>query len=434
MRAGHGIDPDGALRSAASHRLPTTADENHEMHIADLRSLRLRARLTDRAGGWAALHRPAVRAHAQAFLLDVVVPFATTRLVLGIVAIIATAALPLSPWIPASFIRPGVLPVLDAFSRWDGLRYVEIAQNGYSGSDPTSVAFFPLYPLLMRAGATLTGSVTAQTLEVWGLVISNLSLLIAAGLLVALARLDFDAAVASRAAWFLLIFPTSFFLSSIYAESLFLALSVGSLLAARRERWVLAGALGGLAALSRPFGFVIALPLAIEAFLQWRRSAGAWLRLAGVLAAPAALAGYCAWLWSERGDPLVFLHVEKYWHRTLVWPWRTFVEFFSKPITVNAGLHSGVDLGFALFTIAGALAAWRLLRPSYAAYVTALTVIPLSSGSLGSIGRFDVVFFPLILVLAALARRPQVDRALTVLGLGLGGLFMALFARWYWVA
>ena len=174
------------------------------------------------------------RALSMVFLRDVSFPFVLTRALLAIVAVISTAALPLSPWIPSSWVRPGVLPVLDAFSHWDGLRYVDIALSGYGTADPTTVAFFPLYPLLMRAGAMLTGSVTLQSLEIWGIVISNLCLLIAAGLLVALCRMEFGKAVASRAAWYLLIFPTSLFLSAIYAESLFLALSLGSVLAARR--------------------------------------------------------------------------------------------------------------------------------------------------------------------------------------------------------
>ena len=72
--------------------------------------------------------------------------------------------------------------------------------------------------------------------------------------------------------------------------------------------------------------------------------------------------------------------------------------------------------------------------PSYAAFLTVLVLVPLSSGSLTSLGRFDLVFFPVVLVLAKLGRRPGFDRAYTVVGLGLGAVFMALFAQWYWVS
>ncbi len=403
------------------------------MQIAGDTDLGLRARRAERAR-WNGVDRARARAAWLVFVRDVFFPFVVTRLLLGIVAIIATAALPLSPWIPASWLRPGLLPVLDAFSRWDGLHYVDIAQSGYGATDPTNVAFFPLYPLLMRGGATLTGSVTVQSLELWGIVISNACLLIAASLLVALCRMEFGHRVASRAAWYLLIFPTSFFLSAIYAESLFLALSIGSVLAARRGHWLLAGLLGGCAALTRPFGFVVAVPLAVEAALQWRSGQRTWRPAAGILAVPTAFAGYLVFLWYQRGDALAFLHVENGWGRSLTLTWETFTRFFAQPITVNTGLHSAVDLGFAVATIALAVAAWKLLRPSYALYLSVLVLIPLSSGSLGSLGRFDVVFFPLILVLARLGRRPALDRAINVVGIGLGGLLMALFAQWYWVA
>ena len=44
---------------------------------------------------------------------------------------------------------------------------------------------------------------------------------------------------------FLLIFPTAYFLHIGYTESLFLALVLGSFLAARTDRWWLAGLSAG---------------------------------------------------------------------------------------------------------------------------------------------------------------------------------------------
>ena len=80
-----------------------------------------------------------------------------------------------------------------------------------------------------------------------------------------------------RAAWFLLIFPTAYFLHIGYTEALFMALVLGSFLAARTERWWLAGLLGGLAALTRVNGLVLMPALPAEALTQWftiRRGSG----------------------------------------------------------------------------------------------------------------------------------------------------------------
>jgi Gpi18-like mannosyltransferase len=377
---------------------------------------------------------PRARAAILDFLRDVAYPFALTRLVLVAVAMLASAALPISPWVPRDWARPVIAPALDAFARWDGLHYVGIAANGYSAADPESAAFFPLYPLAMRAVAALFGGPTPQVLEVAGILISNACLLAAAVLLISLARLDFGRDVATRATWCLFVFPASFFLSAIYAESLFLALSLGSMLAARRERWLLAGLLAGGAALTRPFGFVIAVPLAVEALVQWRAGGRPWRAVLGLAAIPLAVGAHISFLAGQYGDPLIFLHVEQEWHRHLMAPWDTFRLFLEQPITVNTGQHSAVDLVVALLTIAVALGAWRLLRPSYALYLSVLVLIPLSSGSLGSLLRFDAAFFPVMLVLALVGRRAALERGITAVGMGFGAVLMALFAQWYWVA
>ena len=84
-----------------------------------------------------------------------------------------------------------------------------------------------------------------------------------------LVRHDETPDVALRSAWFLLIFPTAYFLHIGYTEALFMALVLGSFLAARTERWWLAGVIGGLAALTRINGLVLLLALPVEAATQW---------------------------------------------------------------------------------------------------------------------------------------------------------------------
>ena len=65
---------------------------------------------------------------------------------------------------------------------------------------------------------------------------------------------------ARRTVVLIAFFPAAVFFSAAYTESLFLALSVGVLLAARRERWALAGALGALAAATRSMGVLLIVP------------------------------------------------------------------------------------------------------------------------------------------------------------------------------
>ena len=88
-------------------------------------------------------------------------------------------------------------------------------------------------------------------------------------------------------------------------------------------------------------------------------------------------------------------------------------------LTLSSGLHSLTDLAFTVLGIGVAVLAWRWLRPSYALYMTALLLVPLSTGTLLSMPRFVLVMFPMYLVLAILGRRAAVHETLLVVGMGL---------------
>ena len=134
------------------------------------------------------------------------------------------------------------------------------------------------------------------------------------------------------------------------------------------------------------------------------------------------------------GDPLAFLHAESGWDRHVMAPWDTFATFFSVSPTFGDALHSIPDLLFTIAAIAITVASWRLLRRSYAVFLTALLLVPLSSGALLSMPRFCVAWFPVFLVLAVVGRRPELDRLFLVVGASLSAVFMLLFGQWYWVA
>jgi len=366
-------------------------------------------------------------------VLDVLAAFLVTRVTLVVVAALAVSAIPMSSSIPAEWLRSGLNPIFESFSRWDSLHYLDIAWGGYRTSDPSSAAFFPLFPMLVRLVGEITRFADPPGLYAMAVVVANVALFVAAVELVQLARLDFDDATASRAGWYLLVFPTSFFLSAAYGESLFLALSLGAMLACRRQAWWQAGLLGGLAALTRPFGVLIVLPLAIEAWQQ-RGERPLW-RSALVLAPiPLALLGYMAYLGLQFGDPLAFLNAQSDWDRSLMAPWDTIGRFLNGPFELNSGAHSLVDFAFMLLAVVLAVMSWKVLRRSYAVYITALVTFPLLTGSLVSFPRFVLTFFPMFLVMAVQGRRPTLDKAILIAGMGVGAMFMAMYARWYWVA
>jgi Gpi18-like mannosyltransferase len=144
--------------------------------------------------------------------------------------------------------------VLSIWERWDATHYVHLAEHGYAGAgkDRVLLAFFPLYPWLVR-----TAAVVLRDPLLAAFFVSAAASIAAALLLRTLAALDERPAVARSAVWFFAIFPTAYFLHIPYTESLFLALTLGCVLAVRSDHWMLAGLLGGCASLTRINGMLL---------------------------------------------------------------------------------------------------------------------------------------------------------------------------------
>ncbi len=363
-------------------------------------------------------------------LRDVVLPFVTTRVALSVVALIAWYAggvgVPCDPCVLSAN------PLLDAWSRWDGGAYLSIARDGYSYEPgmQSNVAFSPLYPLLMRIGGVLLPGGGDDAFLAAGIVVSNLALLAAMAYLVALVRPELGRPTAARSVLYVLVFPTSFFLSAVYAESLFLALAIASVFYARRRRWVLSGTLAALAALARPFGVLLVLPLAVE-FFAARRAAGGASR-GGALALalpPLAFLGWQAYLYRLSGDPLLTLSAHAAYRRRPAAPWDAVLELFDPARYGNPWFVLGV---LVLMTALVAVS-WRVLRPSVALYGTSLLVATSASGTLASSMRYALVLFPAFIVLALAGSRPAVHLSYLAIAALLSALFMAMFAQWYWV-
>ena len=186
------------------------------------------------------------------------------------------------------------------FTRWDGVwfgysaRYPSTFRLGSSMEQFGSAgdSLWPLLPLVMREGARLSGIQP----EIVGFAFVNLCL---AGALIALYNLmliDVGIAIARRALWCLVLFPTSFFLHAIYPEAVFLLFAALCLLASRRHHWIIAGILGLLASLTRSQGFLLIVPMAIIFFDHARLRPRKQLLAAPLLLMP--LLGPAIRLWS----------------------------------------------------------------------------------------------------------------------------------------
>ncbi len=163
-------------------------------------------------------------------------------------------------------------------ARWDSNWYLLIAHYGYhpalGGYTVSRSAFFPLYPLGMglisglgvpavAAGVLL--SIAALAAALYGL--HRLTTLELGPRAAGDARAGADTragADAARFAVYALAFaPMAFFLSAVYSEALYLALSIGLFWSAREGRWAYVGLLGALASATRSTGVVLLVPALI---------------------------------------------------------------------------------------------------------------------------------------------------------------------------
>ncbi len=372
-------------------------------------------------------------------------------------------------------------------ARWDAAWYLVIAHYGYRldlGPFTSSrTAFFPLYPLGLGAisalgvppiAAGVLLSTVALALALYG--IHRLTTLELGRTGVARCAGSADAAEAARLAVLVTAFaPMAFFFSAVYSESLYLALSVGVFLCARRGRWVWVGVLGALATATNGAGVVLLAPAAMlylygpredrgPDFLnaaRWRpryhlRRDVLWLALM-----PAGLGLYMAYLALNGGEALMPFHAQDVWGRHFAGPYlgvwgglkaavagarqllsdqRAHVYFPAAggSPTIVAG-HNLMLLAFLMAAVSIVIGVWRTLPRAYGVYVIAALALPLSypvaSQPLMSLPRFLVVLFPLSICLGAwLAAHPRARVPVLVGSGALMAFFVAQFATWHWVA
>ena len=360
------------------------------------------------------------------------------------------------------------------FARWDSVWYLAIGQGGYPAGNPARTAFFPLYPLLMRAlGVVIQSDLIA------GVIVSVVCFGVALTLLYELVATELDDERARVTVMLIAFCPMAYFYSAVYSESLYLALSVGCILCARRGRWMWASIIGALAACSRNSGIMLAVPIVLlflygprsdRAAPDFLRAGRSWRvllpryrlsrSLLWALLIPVGLAAYVLFLSLSIHDGFAPFRAQQVWYRSFAGPfggvWSGTVAawdglrqllhgpappvYFSKaggnPLTV-----AGQNLMLYAFLVLAAIAlvgAFRTLPVAYGGYCLASLAMPLSypvsPQPLASLPRYEVVLFPLFMWGSGVIVRRRIEsEAIAALAVLLG-LFTVEFATWRFVA
>ena len=369
--------------------------------------------------------------------------FLAVRLGLLILGLVAVELFPpLKPvsvpgWRAQPLPDPGWQNAFTSFERFDALWFLRIASSGYRTGDG-SAAFFPLYPLAIRAVSWVMGGHPFGA----ALLVSNAA--IACGLCVvyALTASERSIATARRTVLLVALFPTSFFFFAPYSESLFLLLAATTYWAARSRRWAAAGAAGALAALTRNVGIVLAPALVVEAFHQ--RSEGRGSVLPGLGAAVAVGIGtlaYLAYWWAKVGDWLAPIDQQANWQRTFSSPWATVVDGTRDAFRYLGNANGGywlIDWLIVVPVVGASVFALLRYRPSYSVFLWGGLLIPLSfvfaDRPLMSMPRFVLPLFPAFWALAELTERWRIpEKAVVAVGAAGLALLVVLFVNWYYI-
>lgn len=286
---------------------------------------------------------------------------------------------------------------LDYSSYWDGNWYVSIAKNGYTlnPGKESNIVFFPLYPITIIIAKTIT----TLPWKVAGSLVSIIALILASKILYKEIREQWGGSIARRSLFYMLIFPSAFFFSVIYTESLFILLTVLCFYYLRKEKWCLVGLFAALATLTKTIGIILLPIIVLGYLLKYHKIKTSILYLVLPIIALGAWMIYCQY---QFGDFLIFAHGQEAFHR----PVGRFklIELLQGSSTADKKIWIIDSLSALLaFTTGIILLVWK--KFTYGLYVILGTLIPMASGTWQSMNRYVLVLFPMFIVLAIFSKR-----------------------------
>jgi hypothetical protein len=336
----------------------------------------------------------------------------------------------------------------DGWVRLDSGWYASIADLGY-GYTPgrqSNVAFFPGYPLVVRAVSHVTGNTPLA-----GVLTTIVCGALAFGAFGRWCRDRLDPAETLTAVLCLALYPYAYYLFGVmYGDALFLLLALAAFLAFERDHLLLAGVAGAAATATRFVGLAVVVGLVVG--VLERRAVvhdaerGRWFRIdrsrlrdlrprdAGVLVSLAGIGAWCAYLWQRFGDPLAFSTVQEAWGQQAgpdTWAKR---DFFGALVHRPAELYTVglvLQLAAAVLVALSIPAVGRRFGWRYAAYVAVVVALPvIGSQDFQGTGRYMLGAFPAFALAGALlAARDRLRVVVLPVSGTLLVVFTALFAN-----
>lgn len=384
------------------------------------------------------------------FLRVVLGPFIVTRLAWILAGMFAMGNFLPNPVYLERVKRGGLftkITLLDIFARFDSGWYMSIVRDGYNfhadiSTHFSNLAFYPLYPFLVKSIGWLGIKVHVAIYLAIGLLISNLCFLAAMVILYRLARTYFGMSekAARRAILLLMVFPGSFYFSTFYTESLYLFLSLLGFWAAIEKRWWLVGLAGALVSLTRIQGLLVVglLGLIYLHSIGWRlkniRADILWFGLV-----PLAVGAHMFGLYQMTGLLFTPLAAQRPWGRGV--QDESFFVVLQKQLAAPVLDVFKIDAVLLLFFLGCGIYLlfsnrWRVTGWGWVLglYVVFMCVIPISNGMLMSVSRFLSCLFPVFLVLGEkLEQHEDLYTLAAGLMFALQVTYFAAWSNWYFI-
>ena len=342
-------------------------------------------------------------------------------------------------------------PFLSMWAKWDSQYYVDIATNGYwfRPGQQSNVAFFPLYPMTVKVFSNFFDG----NLILTGFLISNLAFFGGLIFLYLLTELELGSDSAKRAVYYLAFFPTSFFFSSVYTESMFIFLSIATMYFARKHQWMWAATFGILTAATRNLGILMWALVLWEwmraqgwAFLSmhkketwlnlWNGFKQHWFELVVISLIPLGMLVFIYFLKVNFDRPLAFIEVQAAWGRENIGPFAVLKNNITGLLNgeVNKGwLTRFWNVAFYLLFLIMVPFIWVKLGEGYAIFVLIMLFVP-SSSAIGSVIRYLLTQFPVFMLMGWWGKDERVDRIFNFTFATLLGVFVVIFVNWVFVA
>ncbi len=315
---------------------------------------------------------------------------------------------------------------LNPWAQYDGRAYLDIAKNGYSSeflNGASNYGWYPLYPLLIRIFSFIGYDLAA-------FLISNVASFFAVVFLYLLVKDEFNTTVARKTILYILLFPTAYFMTMMYTESLFLLFSVGCFYFARKEKWLAVGIFGFLASLTRMQGVILFVPM-IYMYFDKRgfNIKNTDRKILCIFLIPLGLITFLAYDYAITGDPLIQFYTQAKFGRHLSMPWEGFASSFDAILTSNNGFvifYNIYNISLAMIFLLLVIFSFKSIRKEYSIYVVLSLILPLFSNTLQAISRFNLMLFPAFILMAKFSDNKKYDAILKILFV-MSAILMILF-------